>query len=68
MSERSVGHIAFAEFWEFYAAGELGDVYRAPRRNPVMVTSGQRIGRWESTASWWARYGASTLNALGVQA
>lgn len=66
---RSVGHLAFAGCWEFFEFGELQEVYRAPLSAPIMSTNGIRGGaRWEATFSWWARYGAETLRALGPAA
>lgn len=65
--EQSEGHLAFAGAFEFFTHGSAADVYRAPLRAPVMVSNGVRGGgRWESTASWWDRYGQATINALGA--
>ena len=61
VSKKSKGHIAYKDGYEYFKTPS-GDVYRAPRSNPLEIDTGYRSGaRFESTAAAWQYFGARIL-------
>ena len=51
MPVKSKGHVAFDRFFDEYFIASNGDLYRAPVSNVIDLDTGNRIGRFEASAS-----------------